>query len=513
MTSMSMNIKKQVQTVLDKIQCSGDFCGGGQLDVALPNVVIDGIEPLVFPLDEAQARKIINQCQLAPFGLRDKTLYDLRLIIPLDHEYTKASMKNGPLLKGKDAITGEIVQYACQNHQNHLMLYCVMVEQSDDTIKIQYYEPFGDPYEPFTKYCSILDYQHQEKISVSSTDLLDENIWNKLKLKAIEGPWTGNEAEYSHHWYNLSALLLLPEKYRYDLIVYPSEENGKLMYRVNYELWHVLNVLQDCKPSEDNAGVTSATLDLITKGILKSGFELADQFRIPLIQCLIVLALLNKTNQEVTITVKNLIAETLLIKPFFSAFSNSQYGMYERMADVLFGAGNVLEWTVIADQVLSLFHEELQSASYLSENNLENRIERITTFLSKFISLINTKRNDKENHLNEEETIALQYILTQMIEIFSAIVIQVVQQIISNRQQQTENQHKLEHNRHYYFYKKSTFSIKSLCSFLKIISMVDINSKINQSLGNINQNIQTLIDHDSTNGYQSVNSEYETTVD
>jgi len=114
-----------------------------------------------------------------------------KLIIPFDHEYTQESMKNGPLLKGKDAITGEIVRYACQHHRNHLMLYCVMLEQSDDKIKIEYYEPFDEPYEPFTQYCTILEFTHQEKVSISNTDLLDENIWNKLKLNRIEGPWTG----------------------------------------------------------------------------------------------------------------------------------------------------------------------------------------------------------------------------------------------------------------------------------------------------------------------------------
>jgi hypothetical protein len=128
--------------------------------------------------------EIINNDKITAQTLR-------KLIIPLDHEYTQASMKNGPLLKGKDAITGEIIRYACQNHRNHLMLYCVMLERSDDEIKIEYYEPFGDPFESFMQNCTILEFQHQQKVSISSTDLLDKNIWNKLKLNRVEGPWTG----------------------------------------------------------------------------------------------------------------------------------------------------------------------------------------------------------------------------------------------------------------------------------------------------------------------------------
>lgn len=114
-----------------------------------------------------------------------------KLIIPFDHEYTQASMKSGPLLKGKDTVIGEIVRYACENEKNRLLLYCIMLERSDEEIKIDYYEPFDEPSQPFTEYCTTLEYCHQQKVSISSTDLLDENVWNKLKLKVVEGPWTG----------------------------------------------------------------------------------------------------------------------------------------------------------------------------------------------------------------------------------------------------------------------------------------------------------------------------------
>jgi len=73
------NIKKSVKTILNRIEYSGDYCGGGKLDVAPPNIIINNIEPLVFPLDETQAKRIIDQCQLAPFGFRDQTLYDIRV--------------------------------------------------------------------------------------------------------------------------------------------------------------------------------------------------------------------------------------------------------------------------------------------------------------------------------------------------------------------------------------------------------------------------------------------------
>lgn len=76
-----MDIKKQIRTILNEIQHTGDYCGGGKLDVDLPNIVIDGIEPLVFPLVENQATQIIDRCNLAPFGYRDQTLYDIRVLI------------------------------------------------------------------------------------------------------------------------------------------------------------------------------------------------------------------------------------------------------------------------------------------------------------------------------------------------------------------------------------------------------------------------------------------------
>lgn len=79
----------------------------------------------------------------------------------------------------------------------------------------------------------------------------------------------GNESEYSHRWYNLSALLLLPKKNRYDLIIWPTNQNGKLVYDFNYELWTVLHKIEKCKSSDDNSFITSAALDLIIEGIQK----------------------------------------------------------------------------------------------------------------------------------------------------------------------------------------------------------------------------------------------------
>ncbi|CAF1049913.1 unnamed protein product [Adineta steineri] len=533
-----MDIKNQIQTVLGEVRSSGDYCGGGKLDIVPPNIVINNIGPLNFPLDEQQAKNIINNCQLAPFGLRDKTLYDTRvrhtwqlephalqsdvslwpsqtivdlkvkvindlgllttedeieielykvllyergsffkthrdtekkdgmfatlliilpsfytggelvvrhqkrekkfnfcgdsenihyavlyadcehellpvidgyrlvlaynvvllpkssnqqvvesrcntvfnnrlreifaswlemvtnnnnnndkvsrkLIIPLDHEYTQASMKNGPLLKGKDVMTGEIIRYACESHSDQLLLFCVMLERNEDTnIIIKYYEPFGDLSKVFMDYCKILGLENQERTPISSIDLLDENIWNKLKLKSSEGSWTGNEAEYSCYWYNLSALLLLPHTNRHDLIFCPSLENGKFVYNMSNALWTVLRKLKSCKPVEDNTNITSAALDLITDGIKKSGIEITHHFRIPLLQCLVAISVLNQMNEKVINTVKNLAEQTLLVKAFFSVFSDSQHIMYERMAEVLFDAGNFFGWTVIADQIV-----------------------------------------------------------------------------------------------------------------------------------------------------------------
>jgi hypothetical protein len=75
-----MSIKKQVQTILNQIRYSGDYCGGKKLDVTLPNIIINNVGPLVLPLEESQAKLIIDQqCRLAPFGFRDQTLYDIRV--------------------------------------------------------------------------------------------------------------------------------------------------------------------------------------------------------------------------------------------------------------------------------------------------------------------------------------------------------------------------------------------------------------------------------------------------
>lgn len=179
--------------------------------------------------------------------------------------------------------------------------------------------------------------------------------------------------------------------------------------------------------------------------------------------------------------------------------------MYEKMADILFNAGNIFSWAVIADRIISLFREELQSSKYLSESYLEEKIGRIISFLSEFISLI---KNNGENIL------VLQNLLTEMMEIFSTIVIQVIQQIISDEQKQINDKHKVKPNQYYSFNRNSTFSIKSLCSFLKLLTMINIDSKMNEILNDIIHHIQLLIDHDSNhNGYRSFDSEYETTVD
>lgn len=102
-----------------------------------------------------------------------------------------------------------------------------------------------------------------------------------------------------------------------------------------------------------------------------------------------------------------------------------------------------------------------------------------------------------------------------MIELLSTKVIQLVEQIICSKKNTRKDKDQNSNIYYHSFYRNSKFSVKSLCSFLKIMSMTHIDSKMAQTLDHIIQHIQVIIDYqlDDSRYYRSVQTKYETNID
>jgi hypothetical protein len=65
--------------LLNEIESPGTFATGGNISPILPGLVINNIGEISFPLSPIQAEQIREQCEQAPFGLKEKTLVDLNV--------------------------------------------------------------------------------------------------------------------------------------------------------------------------------------------------------------------------------------------------------------------------------------------------------------------------------------------------------------------------------------------------------------------------------------------------
>ena len=66
----------RLETLLSKVKRSGDFVVAGTVEIPMPNVEIEGIGPLSFPVPEAQVQALIARATRAPYGRGPETVVD-----------------------------------------------------------------------------------------------------------------------------------------------------------------------------------------------------------------------------------------------------------------------------------------------------------------------------------------------------------------------------------------------------------------------------------------------------
>jgi 2OG-Fe(II) oxygenase superfamily len=67
---------KSLEQLLAKVQRPGDFVAHGIAEVPMPKLEVDGVGTISFPVLDRQVREIIQQSELAPYGLGEQTLTD-----------------------------------------------------------------------------------------------------------------------------------------------------------------------------------------------------------------------------------------------------------------------------------------------------------------------------------------------------------------------------------------------------------------------------------------------------
>lgn len=72
-----MDIKEDLLTALDGIQSSGDFVATGELEPLDPQIKVQDVGAIILPLQESQARQMIEHAQQAPYGRGSETLVDI----------------------------------------------------------------------------------------------------------------------------------------------------------------------------------------------------------------------------------------------------------------------------------------------------------------------------------------------------------------------------------------------------------------------------------------------------
>ncbi|CAF5087189.1 unnamed protein product, partial [Rotaria sp. Silwood1] len=124
---------------------SGDYCGGDRLtDGQDPKVMINGMqEHIQLPLEPSQAKLIIEQCSLAPFGRKDKTILDKSVrhtwqLNPSSFIITNSEWKIHTLNNLKSKIVSDLGlnQDWIKNDLIDLQLYRLLLYEKDSFFKI-----------------------------------------------------------------------------------------------------------------------------------------------------------------------------------------------------------------------------------------------------------------------------------------------------------------------------------------------------------------------------------------
>lgn len=72
----TFDLQSDLLEALDNIDASGSFASFGTLNPTYPDIFVHDVGPITRPLDEPQARRLIEKSRLAPYGKGSDTIVD-----------------------------------------------------------------------------------------------------------------------------------------------------------------------------------------------------------------------------------------------------------------------------------------------------------------------------------------------------------------------------------------------------------------------------------------------------
>jgi hypothetical protein len=123
------NLKTEVLTILSQLKGSGKFASIGTENFIIPGLTIEGVGDISFPLNENQAKKIIQVANKAPFGMGSSTIIDENIRKTWEIDSNKFNITNPAWEELLDKITEKIKadlgleKYQIEANRYKLLLY------------------------------------------------------------------------------------------------------------------------------------------------------------------------------------------------------------------------------------------------------------------------------------------------------------------------------------------------------------------------------------------------------
>ena len=127
------NIKKEILACLKKIKGGGSFYSSGAMNFVFPNMSIEGIGELSYPINEGMARQLISVASKAAYGKGHETIIDakVRSAWEIDVSAIKFEGENWSLLIGK--IVGKLKEdMGLEEYNIEPQLYKLLIYEEDD---------------------------------------------------------------------------------------------------------------------------------------------------------------------------------------------------------------------------------------------------------------------------------------------------------------------------------------------------------------------------------------------
>jgi predicted 2-oxoglutarate/Fe(II)-dependent dioxygenase YbiX len=101
-------INDELASILSSVKQCGDFYSTGRLDATIPNVEIEGIGRIAFPLLPTQAKQIVAIASRSPFGRGEDTIVDTNVRRTWQIAPDKVNLTGRSWSKSLDAIVEKV---------------------------------------------------------------------------------------------------------------------------------------------------------------------------------------------------------------------------------------------------------------------------------------------------------------------------------------------------------------------------------------------------------------------